>query len=190
MPSRLSQEEFCFRVKEYTKDTVEVIGEYKNKKTPVAVKCKTCGNIWDFSPSNLMPNNMAQCSFSGCRECKYEEVECNYCHKKFKRLKSVLLKDNKTGKVYCSKECGNRSKNEELANYQNSTAYRRNAFLNYEHKCSLCGWNEDERILEVHHIDENRNNNDILNLLILCPICHKKLTLHLYTLEELKQKFK
>ena len=40
-------------------------------------------------------------------------------------------------------------------------------------------------VLEVHHIDENRNNNDISNLVILCPICHKYLTLHLYTLEQL-----
>jgi len=55
----------------------------------------------------------------------------------------------------------------------------------YPHKCYVCGYNDDERILEVHHVDENRNNNDINNLKILCPNCHKKLSLHLYTLEEL-----
>ena len=65
----------------------------------------------------------------------------------------------------------------------NSTAYRRNAFDYYPHKCAICGWNEDKRILEVHHIDENHDNNELNNLMILCPICHKKLTLHLYKLE-------
>jgi 5-methylcytosine-specific restriction endonuclease McrA len=70
-------------------------------------------------------------------------------------------------------------------NKENSSAYRRNAFLAYPHECAICGYNEDERILEVHHIDENRNHNEIKNLIILCPNCHKKLSLHLYTLQEL-----
>jgi predicted HNH restriction endonuclease len=45
-----------------------------------------------------------------------------------------------------------------------------------------CGYDEDERILEVHHIDEDRNNNDIKNLCILCPNCHVKITYHFYEL--------
>ena len=70
-----------------------------------------------------------------------------------------------------------------LIKMNNSTAYRRNAFDYYPHKCAICGWDEDVRILEVHHIDENHDNNELNNLMILCPICHKKLTLHLYKLE-------
>ena len=60
--------------------------------------------------------------------------------------------------------------------------YRKIAFNDYEHKCAVCGWNEDERILEVHHIDSNRENNEIDNLIILCPTCHRKITLHYYKL--------
>lgn len=62
--------------------------------------------------------------------------------------------------------------------------YRQIAFNTYEHKCMVCGYDEDERILEVHHIDENHNNNDIDNLCILCPNCHRKVTLHLYSLTD------
>lgn len=51
-------------------------------------------------------------------------------------------------------------------------------------------WREDERILEVHHIDENRSNNEITNLIILCPICHRYISLSIYTLSELKNKYK
>ena len=185
MPKRMTQEEFCLRVKEYTNDTFEVISEYVNKRTHVQIKCKKCGYIWSFSPTTLTPNNVKQHSFIGCPECKYEERECDFCHKKFKRLKSRLESDNKTGKIYCSKECGNRDKNISLTNWEDSSNYRRNAFNAYPHKCCVCGWDEDKRILEVHHLDENRNHNDIANLRILCPICHKKLTLHLYTYEEL-----
>ena len=43
MPKRLTQEEFEQRVKDYTNDTFEVIGSYVNKRTPVKIKCKTCG---------------------------------------------------------------------------------------------------------------------------------------------------
>ena len=60
--------------------------------------------------------------------------------------------------------------------------YRQTALNLYEHKCVVCGYNEDPRILETHHIDENHNNNDPSNLCLLCPNCHKKISLHLYNL--------
>jgi hypothetical protein len=45
----------------------------------------------------------------------------------------------------------------------------RDAVLNeYRHKCAVCG--EDRP--HLHHIDENPANNDLLNLLPLCPNCH------------------
>lgn len=185
MPARMTQQEFEQRVKKYTNDSVDVIGTYFNKRTKVLIKCKTCGYEWDFSPSNIMPSSANQYSFIGCPKCKYTTLKCDYCGKEFERLKSDL-NDSKSGLHFCSKECGNRYKNDLVKNTINSSDYRRNAFEHYEHKCAICGYDEDERVLEVHHIDENRQNNHIDNLIILCPICHKKLTLHLYTLNELK----
>jgi len=40
----------------------------------------------------------------------------------------------------------------------------------------------------VHHIDENHNNNDIKNLCLLCPICHRKITLGYYKLNIVTKK--
>lgn len=100
-----------------------------------------------------------------------------------------MAKDRKTEFVYCSRECGNRHKNEQNTKWLNGSAYRRNAFNAYEHKCAICGYDEDERILEVHHLDENHGNNDISNLVILCPNCHKKLTLHLFSYQELIDRY-
>ena len=54
-----------------------------------------------------------------------------------------------------------------------------------ESQCPFC-LSKEVDTFEVHHIDENHKNNELNNLIILCPICHKKLTLHLTTLEELK----
>lgn len=40
--------------------------------------------------------------------------------------------------------------------------------------CRYCEINEPS-IIEIHHIDRNRNNNNISNLIGLCPTCHKLL---------------
>jgi len=42
-------------------------------------------------------------------------------------------------------------------------------------KCQMCGVNESGRKLLAHHIDENRNNNELSNLMILCYPCHYKI---------------
>jgi hypothetical protein len=45
----------------------------------------------------------------------------------------------------------------------------------FEKKCYLCNNTEwlGERIrLELHHIDHNNKNNNLINLKILCPNCH------------------
>ena len=45
------------------------------------------------------------------------------------------------------------------------------------YKCEKCGisqWQNESITLEVHHIDENHNNNDINNLQLLCPNCHSQ----------------
>lgn len=37
--------------------------------------------------------------------------------------------------------------------------------------CERCGYSKLE-ILQVHHKDRNRNNNDLSNLELICPNCH------------------
>jgi 5-methylcytosine-specific restriction endonuclease McrA len=45
-------------------------------------------------------------------------------------------------------------------------------------ECEICGLNEDElgysEVLETHHKDHNPQNNERLNLWVLCTPCHKK----------------
>lgn len=38
--------------------------------------------------------------------------------------------------------------------------------------CNRCGYNKEPKILGVHHKDRDRNNNDLINLEVLCPNCH------------------
>src|SRR5207247_4865917 len=50
--------------------------------------------------------------------------------------------------------------------------YRKLAFDYYPAVCAYCGYGIRD-VLEVGHIDCNRSNNAITNLVILCPNCHK-----------------
>jgi endogenous inhibitor of DNA gyrase (YacG/DUF329 family) len=40
-------------------------------------------------------------------------------------------------------------------------------------RCPICG-NEEVDHFQIHHIDEDRTNNEDKNLIMLCPICHSK----------------
>jgi hypothetical protein len=50
-----------------------------------------------------------------------------------------------------------------------------------KNKCEECGvmeWNGKSITCELHHIDGDRGNNMIENLLILCPNCHSQTPNH------------
>jgi len=51
--------------------------------------------------------------------------------------------------------------------------YRKLAFQCYPAYCDSCGWEAYPEVLEVHHVDHNRENNAQENLRILCPTCHR-----------------
>ena len=124
-------------------------------------------------------------------------IKCAYCGKEFERLTSRLV-NSKSGLYFCCREHKDLAQKlesgeqfeairpEHFGSYvdgaTSNSAYRRSAFYVYPHKCAICGWDEDEDILQVHHIDENRKNGKIENLIILCPTCHWKLTTGKYQL--------
>ena len=60
--------------------------------------------------------------------------------------------------------------------------YRKIAFDAYDPLCAHCGFGIPA-VLEVAHVDGNRQNNDSKNLVILCPNCHKMHDLDLISTE-------
>ena len=160
--------------------------------TMVKVKCVVCNKEYeiDFKRYNakLKENSAFYCS-SECRSHKGSTLcHCANCGKEVWKRNSEL-KRSITGNVYCSRSCANGMNNTLFKSGENHFAfkgnnYRQTAFDLYEHKCAVCGYDEEKRILEVHHKDENHDNNDPNNLCILCPNCHRKISLHLYHLTE------
>lgn len=75
-------------------------------------------------------------------------------------------------KQTCSTSCYNSSFRSGLnnPNHQRGNNYRTICFHYHEKKCCVCGF---DLIVEVHHLDGNRQNNDPLNLVPLCPNHHQ-----------------
>ncbi len=64
--------------------------------------------------------------------------------------------------------------------------YRKIAFAAYAPVCAHCGFGIPA-VLEVAHVDGNRQNNDPKNLVVLCPNCHKMHDLDLISTETIIQ---
>ena len=63
--------------------------------------------------------------------------------------------------------------NTKNSHYTNGiVAYRRLAYEHFPKLCSMCGATKN---LYVHHKDQNRMNNKIENLIIVCRSCHCKI---------------
>ena len=110
------------------------------------------------------------------RKYKLIEKTCPVCEKKFNTGEG----DPKE-KTVCSHSCSNTyfRSGENNPNYIHgkkrglyntySVEYRYVCFSAYPHKCALCSWN---KVVDVHHIDNNHKNNNIENLIPLCPNHH------------------
>jgi len=69
---------------------------------------------------------------------------------------------------------GQFKRGENHPNFKNGDSdYRAVAISNIPNVCSVCGYNIIE-VLEVHHKDGNKNNEELSNLDILCPNHHKE----------------
>ncbi len=93
------------------------------------------------------------------------------------------MRRSKHGKLFCSRACKEEAQSDVsfgispphygTGNLQNS--YRRLALQHNAPRCTICGYDAHENVLEVHHKDKDRSNNELENLVVLCPTCHKEL---------------
>lgn len=115
----------------------------------------------------------------GLKTRKYDRVEkvCVVCDNKFK----VKL-GHKKEKVTCSHACANTHfrSGEDHPNYRSiddyntrtshfARKYREICFEHHEHKCVIC---DELKLLDVHHYDGNKFNNEPENLVPICATHH------------------
>lgn len=105
----------------------------------------------------------------------YISIVCANCGTTFSRLKSKLS-NSKHGIHFCSRDCKDAGQSYiELIKPEHygtgDSSYRQKALQALPNVCYCCGYN-NTYALEVHHVDKDRTNNKLDNLLILCANCH------------------
>jgi hypothetical protein len=155
------------------------------------VNCDFCKIKFNKKPSQIklcLHNYCSSLCQHNARKSGKKTVCCS-CNKVIYRQLKYLLK-SKSGKYFCSSTCCNvwNGKNHRTNNNYNWTtgesSYREVMARSSSNKqCAMCKKN-DIRILSVHHVDHNRKNNILKNLVWVCRNCHH--LLHCYKEESLK----
>lgn len=103
---------------------------------------------------------------------KLHKKTCEKCGNDYEiegREKTKKIQNSK----FCSRSCANHRGTglewEKTHKSRSLKKYRTICFSKWEHSCAICGF---DKIVTVHHIDENHNNNDLNNLIPLCPNHH------------------
>jgi len=148
--------------------------------------CKHCKKEFDFKSTSEKANHSRWCGYNPDKKTenvlsalkkRHDEqygkltkisVSCDCCEKDFFVEEREYLFPSKK-KYFCSRKCANSVGGKAKRDKYGLTAYTSIAKEYYEEKCIVCGFDE---IVEVHHIDENRSNNDVKNLVFLCPNHH------------------
>ena len=143
------------------------------------VKCKTCQNEFYVKPSQQKLGCGKYCSL----KCKYlgqrigKYVICHSCGKEVWKMPKAL-KHSKSRIYFCTKSCqtlwrnakysGPKHPNWKGGEYIYPRIMAKNKIAPI---CKNCGIN-NKKVLIIHHIDHNRKNNSIENLIWLCRNCH------------------
>lgn len=144
------------------------------------VKCKLCEKYFYAKPNWIKKGWGKFCS----RKCysesnkKGEIVNCFICEKKVYKSRKAL-KGSKSKKYFCGKSCQTVWRNSIVfvgsnhSNWKGGEFTYKNILLKNKmpRLCKLCN-EKDIRLLLVHHLDNNRKNNDVKNLIWLCHNCH------------------
>ena len=151
----------------------------KNGKTYKSLKAFL--SHWHYAGTtdpNAFKNRLynVQCKFcgdnKGVSNIKKHEDSC-YLNSKNLRLCEVCknpIKNYKESKGTCSYTCSNTFFKHLRNKPEKHTRYTTLCFANHKKECIVCGEN---KIVAVHHFNEDHNDNRIENLIPLCPTHHQ-----------------
>ncbi len=141
-------------------------------------KCKICKTIFYAKPFSVRRGWGVYCS----RECHYNDktgkyFDCFICKKEIYRT-NRQVKHSKSKKYFCTKSCQTKWRNTQfIGNLHSNWKHGETEYVtilqrnNVNKICTKCK-EEDTRVIATHHIDRNRKNNKIENLMWLCHNCH------------------
>lgn len=154
-----------------------IIDSEGRKRKAQEVICETCGKPF-LKPERFVKKYLHNFCCKNCannfRKIRIK-VKCSMCNKEFE-ITPKRFKNSKSGLFFCCKKCKDEAqkikyglKQIQPKHYGISDRYQKICFKHHPHKCCICG---EENIVACHHYDGNHNNNDICNLVPLCPTHH------------------
>jgi len=145
-------------------------------------KCEQCETIFAARKSDLNRGRARFCSLkcNGAwqavnreRKKKVPNVECAHCGTTFYKTESKK-RNSKSGLFFCSRICKDSAQKiggiKEIIPSHYGTNYTTICFTHHKKECVVCG---EDKIVAVHHYDENHHNNAPNNLVPLCPTHHQ-----------------
>lgn len=137
-------------------------------RTRYARRCEVCNSEFETVPTSSKQYCCSRrCSFKR-RKKQPESRICLFC-------KNVYVVNRKKQK-YCSKKCAGRHYSSlKIKKYGYQTipqGHRQKTRELFGNRCVRCQWGNVPEILELHHKDRNRKNNNLKNIELLCPTCH------------------
>jgi hypothetical protein len=131
------------------------------------------------------PSQLKQYKTSFCNhECRVKhnqisnevrKFKCSHCEKQLFRTKHQT-RNSISGNYFCDNFCKNRfrikirwSKKETITDRNH---LRKKVLLMFNNTCVNCLFNDDVRMLDIHHVDGNHQNNVYSNLWSVCVWCH------------------
>lgn len=144
----------------------------------IEVVCKICKKKFQTKPFFLKRGQGVYCS----NKCHYADkngstFHCSTCGENIYRTPSEV-RCSKSKKFFCSKSCQTIWRNGEFSgkkslNWKGGYSTYRKVLSKSSHdkRCLICE-EGDLSVLVVHHIDQNRKNFNVENLVWLCHNCH------------------
>jgi len=155
----------------------------------IKLVCKQCNKIFYAWPSRTQKYCSRLCAGEAKRgegNINYKAKSCficAYCQKEFRVNPSQVAKGRTK---HCSQSCQIKDRwGKGNPNWQGGKSFepygpefnqklKEQIRLRDGEKCRLCGEPANDRCLDVHHIDYDKTNNKLENLITLCFRCHVK----------------
>ena len=163
---------------------IEFIDKHGQKRKGIKAICPQC-NVEFITREDQPQKYCGKPCYHLAKKAVEKVTKCAWCGTEFARLRR-RLRGSKSGLFFCDRQCKENAQKiggiEAImpSHYKNGewrVSYRDN-FLEDELVCARCGYKEFKGAVDIHHIDENRANNDRKNLIPLCACCHRALHLH------------
>lgn len=174
--------------------TKEYSAKFRNDNITAYLKnpsrCKQCDNIIPYDiKGNTFCNHSCSAKYNnslrGNKEPKNAESSArrkfSYNKLTYNCLQCGVERpyNHRISNKYCSQTCQHLHKrNQKIENgTASSKTLKRYLIDTHGYKCWECGlseWRNKSITLELEHIDGNSDNNELVNLSILCPNCHSQ----------------